>query len=1604
MKPYRIVRFISVFLFLDVFFVVESMHTAQDLTTTYKNAQSEINSLQLKIEPLPEVTKQNLTKVLSDVTKQIEAVYQKTQRALIPLEKQSGYIAQMQLNQEVTSAQEAINQALYTSALNVNNALEAYQRQQGEQRAKTISSKTAQLLKAKATYQEQMEQLFDQLQELLTPYDQILSSLRKFTFGLLHGRPYNVTKVEDLHNQLSVLAQKAYVVYKNAGPLNPDDHSNLLVLILRSMSNFYAELIFQQLQALSNQKQNDAYYKGLADVSIKILGTHDASDTWLIKDGYDGAVKNEVMKYFSDSSDQTKMLDYYTQKKINLTYLLYANALQDMSIQLTNPTALQRSYAHAIYNLIMSEVEVLPQSKTETVAQTAHTSMALLYVASAQAVIKTMQLSQNTEPIVAQIIDFYKQAAGFFSKAHDAQNAQLYANLSKSLMQAAANLKKAQDAQQAGDSATAIQWYTSSQALFRQGGDGIDVNKINIILSDLVGIYAFKKVSTRFNQFISDNKNTIQDYLTFINSLDNSVTMNRFNSLFDLLLTLYQNSYGDYQQALLSYQSVIKNNPTLSQSNETVNVIQNITDSVSLLMTLSQAQAALQSGDQILGSMTVDALQQAGNYYENSLALYQAADTLYKNNNLLNNYVPRYFLSVKPSENLDFTTIANQHIARLDIEFANGMQNDLTTALLYYNDAHNRLSYLSALVDNFITTTLESLSKKTPTIAKLFSDAQTQEKHLLSLSANAWTPQANALGYVSEATIGWQGLLQHYLTIYYLGYTAARDAFMHAVIAYAEQYRKFVPESYYPDLGVAMINYRNYIIKIVENEDTSTIMNEIDQSVSTFFATAQQLIDTVANPTSLTISATVDQQKLIQWSQRMEQALTQQEGILSSVGQVLNVQQTQNARLFEKNVDAQGTITYTFLPTKKTVVLPNPMATLAALYKQLADLYFNQKNYNLAYPYYYYAQQTYLQANQPDAVTSFKAQLALADTLYLASEYRDLIIKQGQVAINSFTVPEVYELKVYGQTIPEVISSSFGDLNALSKNPEQAQELLISLAAQLYFYHKISDAFGADQFEYYSGIIKSKNYAGLSGNEQATLIAVVQNAEQFQKDLTDRVTNKKTSLVLQQENQQSFALYEYYMPVPRFPNITNYYQGYPAAVNYYEWAAYLFKPGSSDETITVGSETLPHGNDQQAYEKMIHDEINLYLSQAHVYQEQIDVLQSGSVWTKLKESNKNDMSLSIADYTALYSTIKNLYNTMIGYYYGPIGSNLVASTDPSYILLNNLIRNTYKTFGDTLAIFLIGNPLSYHYTNVLKDILGNYITAIVTYNYNSDLYATIAQFDSAAGEVLIQQHLYFDSLSFFYTAVTLLQRIKPQTAEIQQQITNAYLNYFGAMFKGSTFNIGKFQNARTGLIAITLSDGTQEKISFDDLLEKYLSFLNQKGGISTQGLDPAEKTKSDQLKNLVLDALIFYNGCNSQAQPVITALVPEKSSLDNVNQEALSLIDSFTLKNGISLDTLSSVTLMMSRTDFPDGNDFVTMLNNGFELFKKKVAESSDPFNQAIGYSAIAQLALKLYNAFGFLYMDVYLGGISVAAENNLASSISAEVNQILSPPNQYIG
>ncbi len=1594
----------------------------QDLQTTYQTEKKIVADLLSKLTPLPDAVKKTWLVSLNGVESKIDKIYSTALEAIKPLEpktQSTNLIEKLDAAEQIssisTTAQQNIKQLVSLVFIDVDQQLTNYLNSQQAVENKEALAKQAEEEKkvqlAQQAYQKRMAAELEGIEKIYGSFTKALQAMQ--LFGLeTYKKPYDVSKVDAIVQQWQSVAALAFKVYSSFGSIDVNDSNSLLIASLKNIGNFLLDRTYDQVAALHNKKLGDDYYKLLSDTVIRLLGTNNPKDIALVRYGYDGVVQNEIKKYFTDANEQATLVNDYWKKKIQITFNVYKNALQTLANTMTNPTEQQRAYALAFYNGLMSELSVMSQSN-KTVKEDINlinTAMAILYVNSAQSLLKSLQMAQDNTASITKLIEYYKQAASYFTQAGEGAQAQENLNLSKNLSDALAALAQAKIMQRSGDSNKTITYYKQAQTFFEQGADLLDANKVLIILSDLESNYALKTAGELFNKFESSNKTNIEAYLNYSNSLDGTLISDQASQLFSDLLQLYQAVYGYYQDALASYKAVRTNNPLLPQSVDIERLNNNLSVAVDLLMSLRQAYEALQNGDRLLQLKTVANLQDAeSTYYQNALQLFKKADLLYAANQELNKFVPSFFLNKVTETPFNFEILAQRYIAKSSIELAGQITQYVEIELAYYINAYNRNQFLPLTFQNFLTSKLSQLAKSKDAVEKLFVEAQTNEKKLLAMTYADWVPK-NVKGiYTSSASQQWDQLLQQYISLYHLGKIEAKAAFINAVNEYAENYKKYVTVN--PELGLAMLWYQQFILRINDNEEEEAVAlkQKIDKLLEVSYGDIQGLLSAIVNQANLLTTATIDQEKVIIWAEQIDQALDQQKNILTSVGISLTPEQRTNCMMLEKEGKSE-TVLYTYITLKKTIELPNLILKLANLYNQVGDHYFNQKNYKIAYSAYSSARQRYTDAGQ-QITPQFIRRLALSNTLYLASLYRDLVIPQGQVSVAGMQVPESYELQLYGQSVPSDISKGFPNLDFLKTDPTKTTDFLINLAVELYIYNKINDP---EKFTSLMPLVSLKYdelkinpvFTALDDNQKIAFVTMIGFAGKMKALFQERAAKKSMNFVLQQKADKQFVLYIYSLPIPRIVGTKNYYPRYPAVIVYYSWAATLFKPGPEDETISVGQASLPHGNDQQEYDAMVTKQVMTYLSEGYSYQEQLTKLQKSDAWKNLIKSNKKDMAVVLDSYSELKASVDTLFNQMISYYTVPLANDLVSKTNKNYKPIHTLIGVTYKNWGDTLKNFLVGDPLSFNYVDILKDILQKYIVAITTYNLDSSLYADIAVNHNFAGNLLVEQGKYFDSISYFYTAASLSKRIQPQTLEVQKTIDHYYLNYLSALTKGSTLKMGQFQKALTE--PITIAD-TGETINFNDLLIKYLS-----KGSSAEAISAEEASTMEDLRNLVLDALIFYNVTNSyitqgisniDAPSILTWLALDDKTIEKVHDSALELLTTFSKKNNIAFDTIGSVTLMMNRTNFPDGKDFVAMINTGFSLFENKVKSSSDTFNRAVGYSAIAQFALKLYEAFSYLFMYTFYGEISAdAIKKSLKPSIDARTNDILSPSKLYIG
>ncbi|HVW98929.1 MAG TPA: hypothetical protein VHA52_00580 [Candidatus Babeliaceae bacterium] len=447
--------------------------------------------------------------------------------------------------------------------------------------------------------------------------------------------------------------------------------------------------------------------------------------------------------------------------------------------------------------------------------------------------------------------------------------------------------------------------------------------------------------------------------------------------------------------------------------------------------------------------------------------------------------------------------------------------------------------------------------------------------------------------------------------------------------------------------------------------------------------------------------------------------------------------------------------------------------------------------------------------------------------------------------------------------------------------------------------------------------------------------------------------------------------------------------------------------------MQIGTTLYAPGNDSSLYATLVEMLGNLYFSQGYSYQQAINAIKNCSsadcMWQKLK-NNQHNLQAQLTDFMPLYNTLMENFNLMVAYYnvplnyYAPPANTqlIIQANSQTQTAFNNYLGKLYEQLGDDLQTFLIGDPLNQNYSTLLSTIATQYSTAALYYNTVNQLSAleqkTATVFKNA-GDMVAATNNYFGAIGFYYTAEQAYEKIPSPSPNILQQLSSVYMTRLTAAFTGATNNMVEYQAAKATPIVIKLGSGQTESMTLDQLLQEYTTWLGQHGG-QTTGFDVGKICKYNFYNGLILDALIFYTATSVEFNKKIKTAFggnPTDDQLKTINQNGLNAINSYLSSKSISLDTVASIQQLMARPDFKD------VLMQGFEQFKS-MALANDMNSSLQGYSALAQWASKLNTAFGQIYMNDYLGGVSLEAWDNLSEALKAETDEIRAPSKYYVG
>jgi hypothetical protein len=1436
--------------------------------------------------------------------------------------------------------------------------------------------------------------------------------------------------------------------YQTAGvPIDFTDKTNALSLAMKELAEFYLTNIALSINKAKKsflQKKKDDYYKTLYQLSQQLNGIGKAGGALVIASGFQAEISSLAAEFFPNQ--QQLIMNGFAASKKQMSMQEFINALQDLVVNVQAPNETHLRYAAAFYYEIGTNFPLIDANLLPTLKKLINTNYALVLVARAKVLLQSMVPGKDNAPLLNQVINAYNQAASYFGQAPDAANMQQFQTLHDLLTSAVTLRSQGATAEQQANFSDAINAYTQALQKFAQANDTIDAQDLNKKVTALQAEQNKKDGVALLANFAQQFGTQIQAYMAYISSTDEQTgQLGIFEAWLQEFSKRAQQAIDKYTVAIQKYQEMNSSAADLQAAVDVLNLI-------------IKGQTALAGGDQIARGASSDSLNSAlNNYYAQATNAYRSIDEAFVNTKALTILVPVYPLLfandqlnqlLVANQQWNFVTLIQRHIVRLLIETAESLTTDTLTASLYYSAAlSGRAPYLSKPIKDLLIQKIQDLSSIQGQIQQLLKDAQDKENAALRLTNDQWAAiDPKATLYSSAADNAWKDVLQAYLTAYRLGSADARANYVRAVQEYQTAYKQNVPDNFFPLVGAATIAYRLYVLDSAANDqvNSSAMFKIIQDDLKNFFDALSVLQQKVGN-TSLLTDAPANQTVLVSMMNRFDQAIADGQSIAAELAPNID---PNVLTVFQKKVDPKTTVVQLNVAQgNQTAVLTfsttDPDTIFARTYKSLGDFYFAKKDYANASNSYKLAKQYYDKIGATDISSQVNTQYQLAYTRSLVDAYVNLIIPSikdthsiGNITVAGITAPERYELYSYVQEIPSYVPLNFTAQDIAQMSQDKLNDLLSTYAFLLYVNNSLKDQ-GIDYNAVFNGL-QVRDTFNLPPDQTNTAQQILVQAYLYRQGLKTRIANQQSSLRLQQRinsyGQAVFNLYELYKPIPdvAIPGMTMTqlpYAAFPSTQFYYGWAQKLSDP--SVATIPTAAYTYVSGNDPDRYNQILNLMAQSHVSAGARYKKRIDFLLNGGDITqidrlmssdeanalkaarddiqKLQKIDKTDFTVQLSTFMNTYNLVQNYIQNVIMIYYS-LASNLYSQlndTQKVNALMQVINGDLYQLLGDAAQLFLVGDPRAAEYFwgsqgtygGIIMDVKNDYLTAAATYGAKSTLYNSLiskaaAQF-MQAGDLLINKNNYFAAANYYSFGVGAYKSLSPIN---QQAFDQAALKWLSSYYKGSTNNILQYKAARVGPISLTLSNGQQETIALADLIAR-----------SDMG-DPVEQQKAKDLKEGFLDALIYYMGGSLAAaqlagsDPASTQQSTSSTSTDGTTQDPISqaattMVTNYMQEAGISFESPDDV----SKWFMSDG--FEKSMNDAFDYFKQQITSAADASSRLIAYRALGIWMNKLcYDAFGKLYMQDYLGGVSADAFQLLLKSISDEAQNIIAPAQQWIG
>ncbi|HEX2977861.1 MAG TPA: hypothetical protein VHO47_01950 [Candidatus Babeliales bacterium] len=1496
------------------------------------------------------------------------------------------------------------------------------------------------LIEAQKQEKEHREQVISLVRELSSLSDQLTSArsmARKAIadFGLKGEMPdQTIQKVTRSYRQLLKPLSRAYEANQVKTDFN--DKTNLLSATMRELIRFYLTTVSLYLNKAKQQlkiKDKAGYHETMYHLAKVLTGIGKGGGAIVTASGFGAAVKAIAGEVFPTQQDI--ITKFYDINKTKITMGEFLAAFQDLIATVPAPTEEQLRIAGAYYYEIGTNFSVIDPNQLPALQKTINSDYAFMLILRAAALLKSIVAGKDNNTILNEAINAYGQAAKYFSQANDSANQAQYQAVHDNLVSALKFLDQGKSAENAGNAAQAIAAYQQAVKAFTIANDTVDAQQLNAQMTRLQAQQGRKDGMDQLASFANQSKTQMQNYMAYISTLNQDAEQ---RTLFEVWLAqlgkIAAEVLQNYSLAIQKLKEM--NSPTADMQ-----------AAIDVLNALIKLQNMLPSGDKLLASGTLDALNDAqNNYYAAAIQAAQKADAAYNGQSGLAQLIPIYPAAfanetlnqyLSNGQQWNFTTLVQRHIAKLFSSIITDSMDPITAAQFYSAAIAGRSPYLSTQSNDYLKKKLNELAGRKQNIDAITASAQKAEVTARAMSTAQWgalDPQASM--YASTADNAWKDALRLYLTAYRLGSLDARQDYLRVLQEYQDAYMKNVPALFYPPMNVAKLAFARYVLHHQAN-DVQAANESFKQVVDLLKPAFDEMNTALIRVKSPEYIATADEilTDMSGFLSRFDQILADQQNIIAELAPGSNVQ---DLTVFEKNINTQqNTISVSIglqgQPAALSITLGNMDALSASVYKAIGDYYFAKKDYTKAASAYYQAQQYFNKINDTNQANAVNAQYKLAySRSYIDISINSIIPNERDahsienVSVAGTTVPARYELLSYGIELPDYIPFSLTTDQINKMAPDALSAFLVNYAFLL-FVDKALKAQGMSYSDAFNGVQVRSDI----GPDVKTIIM---QGYQFVKNLQARIASNKSSLnLVERKNAYGttvFDLFEKYKPIPvqpiiGFPMTAVPYPAFPTVQGYYAWAQRLANPATP--TITAGGQTYVSGNDPEAYNLATKLLAQAYLSAAAIYKKRLDFLMDGGDVSsidpvmsademknltaarqdiiKLKSIDKNDMNIKLADFMQTYKLIQDYALNVIALYYSLASQLYDQLGDAERVAAINSAMNgdLYKQLGDLAQLFLVGDPFATEYFygsqdsygGVLIDVKDYYLAAVKAYGAKDDrsnrLIEAAGNLFVQAGDILTNQQNYFGSVSLYSFGVGAFKSMVPVD---QKKLDAANLKLLQGYYKGSSNNMIQYHTARSAPITITLSTGQQETINLSDLIAK-----------AGNG-DTAENDKAQSIKEAFLDALVYYMGGSLVANQLAGSSAVDSSqggtvdeSKDPIALAAKRLVTDYLTQINTSFDSVESIMQWLM------SDSFAQTLNGAFDYFSKHILGASDQAERLAGYRALGMWMNRLfYDAFGKVYMQDYLGEVSTNALQLLLQSVKDEEQAIAAPAQQWIG